>query len=100
MYISMTVEKVPLLILNYCTHITCISCNMHGNVLKPCMLHETSVLHVCRYKWNLHVTCAMVELCIHVHACYMHKISYRVYVHIPCVYCMALYAVDYQVDAS
>ena len=64
------------------------SCNMHvasmENVPNPCMLHETCVLHACRYKWNLHITCAKVSAChylkyaCNMHVCYMHNISYRV----------------------
>jgi hypothetical protein len=50
-----------------CTHVTCMSCYMHvacmENVPIPCMLHETCVLHACRYKWNMHMTCAMVNAC-------------------------------------
>ena len=58
-------------------HVTCMSCNMHvacmENVPNPCMLHETCVIHACRYKWNLHITCAKISACHHLkYACNMH----------------------------
>ena len=64
------------------THVTCMSCNMHvacmENVPNPCMLHETCMLHACRYKWNLHITCAKVSACHHLkYACNMHVICTR-----------------------
>ena len=60
-------------------HITCMSCNMHvacmENIPNPCVLHETCMLHACRYicKWNMHVTCTKVNACYHLnYACNMH----------------------------
>ena len=58
-------------------HVTCMSYNMHiacmENIINPCMLHETCVLHACRYKWNLHVICAKVSACHYLnYACNMH----------------------------
>ena len=56
-----------ILILNCFMHVICISsCNMHiACILNPCMLHETCMLHACRYKWNLHTTCTKVSACHH-----------------------------------
>jgi hypothetical protein len=46
-------------------HATCME-----NVPNPCMLHETCMLHACRY---MLVTCAMVNACHHLnYACNMH----------------------------
>ena len=61
---------------------TCMSCNMHvvcmENVPNPYILHETCMLHACRYKWNLHITCTKVSACHHLnYACNMHVICTR-----------------------
>ena len=75
-------SQSPVLILNCFTHVICMSCNMHvacmEKVPNPCMLHEICMPHACRYKWNLHITCANVSACHHLkYACNMHKILYR-----------------------
>ncbi len=54
-------------------HVMQHACSMHGNVPNPCTLHEICVLHACRYKWNMHVTCAKVNAWHHLnYACNMY----------------------------